>query len=385
MRILICAGEVSGDMHAAALVKALKQRLDNVEFRGFGGEALRAEGVELLYHTDQTAVVGFVPVLLHARFFSGMLRRMKREITDWKPDLVLTVDYPGMNLRLAAFAHERGITTIHYICPQVWAWHKERIPKIARILDHLICLFPFEPACFSATSLKVTFAGHPLIDRVAESRAEPPPELPWHGAPHRIALLPGSRPAEIRLCLPRMLEAARMLENELRAKQLGDAAFIVPTPTPKMHALAEEVFAQCTVRPTNFTFIPGNARHVLLQAEAAAVASGTATLEACLARCPTVLVYDIAPLNAWIIRHLITINHVGLANIVAGRTVMPELLQRDFTAANLSHHLLRYVAEPETRHTVLAGYDEVIAKLGKGHAAETAAAQIVGTLREKRC
>ena len=378
LRILICAGEVSGDMHAAALLRALRQLLPAPpEVRGFGGDNLRAEGVELLYHTDQTAVVGFVPVFLRARFFSAMLRRMKREIDAWQPDLLLTVDYPGMNLRLAEHAHARGVKTVHYICPQVWAWHQSRIPKIARILDHLICLFPFEPACFDGTGLRATFAGHPLIDRIAETRAEAPPQLPWHNAAHRVALLPGSRAGEIRRCLPKMLAAARDIETRLKNDGLGDVAFIAPSPTPAMRALAEKIARRSNARPAHFELVDGNARHVLLQAHAAAVASGTATLEACLARCPAVLVYSINAATGWVLRHFITIKFAGLANIIAGREIMPELLQSDFTAARLAQHLHPYLADPGLAQKTREKYDAVAVQLGSGHASETAARQIL--------
>ena len=229
LRILICAGEVSGDMHAAALMRALRARLPRpAEFRGFGGDALRAEGAELLYHTDRIGIMGITPVLKDLPFLLGMLRRMKREILAWRPDLVLTVDYPGMNLRLAEFAHEHGFKTAHYICPQVWAWHQSRIPRIARIFDLLLCIFPFEPACFKGTALNAVFAGHPLVDRAAETRAEPPAALPWRGR-HRIALLPGSRASEITRILPRLLEAAALLEKRLG----GDCSFIIPAPTAR--------------------------------------------------------------------------------------------------------------------------------------------------------
>ena len=287
LRILICAGEVSGDMHAAALMRALRERIAGpIEFRGFGGDLMRAEGADILYHTDRIAIVGVTPVIRELPFLLGMRRRMTREILEWKPDLVLTVDYPGMNLRLAKFAHSHGFKTVHYICPQVWAWHRGRIPKIARMLDLLLCIFPFEPALFKDTPLKAVFTGHPLVDRATETRAETPAALPWQGR-YRVALLPGSRSGEITRILPRLLEAAAQLEQRLG----GDCSFVIPAPTPKMRALGEAVAAAAPVRPQRLSFVDGQARQVMLQAQTAAVASGTATLESSLMRCPTVLVY----------------------------------------------------------------------------------------------
>ncbi len=370
LRILICAGEVSGDMHAAALMRALRERLPRpLVFRGFGGDAMRAEGAELLYHTDRIAIMGITPVLQNLPFLLAMLRRMKQEILDWKPDLVLTVDYPGMNLRLAAFAHARGFKTVHYICPQVWAWHQSRIPKIVRILDLLLCIFPFEPACFQGTPLRAVFAGHPLVDRAAETRAEPPAALPWQGR-HRVALLPGSRASEITRILPRLLEAAALLEQRLG----GDCSFVIPAPTARMRALGEQVAAAAPVRPRRLTFVDGQARQVMLQAGAAAVASGTATLEACLMRCPTVLVYTASFLTYLVAKTFVKgVRHLGLANIIAGREVMPELLQRDFTPGRLADQLHRYLTDNSVREAALADLDATNRLLGDGNASGRAA------------
>lgn len=373
IKIFICAGEVSGDMHAAALMRALRARLPGpVAFRGFGGDAMQAEGAELFYHTDRTAMVGITPILKNLPFILGMIRRMKREIAEWKPDLVLTVDYPGMNLRLAAFAHGRGFKTIHYICPQVWAWHRGRIPKIARMLDMLLCILPFEPALFKDTPLKAVYIGHPLVHRAAETRAAQQPALPWQGR-HRIALLPGSRSGEITHILPRLLEAAARLEKRLN----GDCSFIIPAPTSKMRALGEAVAAAAPIRPQRLFFSSGEARHVLLQAHAAAVASGTATLEACLMRCPTVLVYIVSPLTYLIGRIVIKgVKYLGLANIIAGKEIMPELLQDAFTPERLAGLLHRYLTDPAAHAQALADLDAANALLGEGNASERAAALI---------
>ncbi len=377
LRVLICAGEVSGDMHAAALMRALRERLPGpLVFRGFGGDAMRAEGAELLYHTDRIAIIGITPVIKNLPFLLGMIRRMKRDIQDWRPDLVLTVDYPGMNLRLAKFAHDNGLKTVHYICPQVWAWHRGRIPKIARMLDLLLCIFPFEPELFKDTPLQALFTGHPLVDRAAETRAEPPAALPWLGR-HRIALLPGSRTGEITRILPRLLAAATLLEKRLG----GDCSFIIPAPTPKMRALGEAVAAAAPVKPQHLSFVDGQARQVMLQAHTAAVASGTATLEASLMCCPTVLVYTASFITYLAARCFATgVNHLGLANIIAGKEVMPELLQHDFTPERLADLLYRYLTDSGFRAQTLEALDAVNAVLGAGNASSRAADAIVDLL-----
>lgn len=375
LRILIVAGEVSGDMHAAALMRALRaHHAGPIVFRGIGGDAMRAEGAELLFHTDQTAVVGIWEVLKHFRFFARLLRTMEQELGSWKPDLVLTVDYPGFNMRLAKRAHARGCTTVHYICPKVWAWNPGRIPRMARDLDHLITIFPFETACFAGTGLRITFAGHPLVDSARATWAAPEAPLPWQGK-YRVALLPGSRAGEISLLLPDMLAAAAQLEQEL-----DGCAFLIPTASPAMRALSEEVAARSPRKPKALFFVDGQAQQVLRQAQAAAVASGTATLEASLMRCPTVLVYRVPLIPAcmlrWITRRA---RFLGLANILAGHVVMPELLQEEVKPATIAAHLRRYLTDPAARAQIVAEMDAVNALLGEGRAAERAAQAVLAS------
>ena len=373
LRILIVAGEVSGDMHAAALMRALRaQHAGPIAFRGIGGDAMRAEGAELLFHTDQTAVVGIWEILRHFSFFAGMMRTMERELATWQPDLVLTVDYPGFNMRFAKRAHRRGFITVHYICPKVWAWNPGRIPQMARDLDHLITIFPFETACFEGTGLRVTFAGHPLVDTARATWAAPEAPLPWKGQ-HHVALLPGSRAGEIKLLLPDMLAAAALLEREL-----GDCSFLVPTASAAMRRLSEEVAAHCREKPSVLTFLDGQAQQVLRQAHAAAVASGTATLEASLMRCPTVLIYRVPRIPArmlrWITRRA---RFLGLANIIAGRMIMPELLQEEVTPTAVAAQLRRYLTDPAARAELQADMDAVNAALGEGRTAERAAQAVL--------
>ena len=376
LRILIIAGEVSGDMHAAALMRALRaQHTGPIVFRGIGGDTMRAEGAELLFHTDQTAVVGIWEIVRHIGFFTNMMRVMVNELDSWKPDLVLTVDYPGFNMRFAKCAHERGFTTVHYICPKVWAWNPGRIPKMARDLDHLITIFPFETACFEGTGLRITFAGHPLVDSAQATWAAPETPLPWN-AKHHIALLPGSRAGEIKLLLPDLLAAAARLEREI-----GDCSFLIPSPTAAMRRLAEEITAHCRERPGNLTFLDGQAQQVLRQAHAAAVASGTATLEASLMRCPTVLVYRVPRIPARLLRWLTRrARFLGLANIIAGRIVMRELLQEEVTPAAVARQLQFYLTEPDVRSHLLNEMDLVNAALGEGRAAERAARAVLASL-----
>ena len=381
-KIYICAGEVSSDMHGAALMKALKATSKSpLEFRGFGGDAMQAEGAEILYHTDQTGVCGITPVLMELPFLLRMMKHLKNDMLQWQPDLVLTVDYPGMNLRLAKFAHEHGLKTIHYICPQVWAWHRSRIPKIAKFLDMLICIFPFEPKHFAATNLKTIFTGHPLVDRIRETQSQKQPELPWKGK-FKVALLPGSRAGEITRILPRMLDSALLLEQKLQ----GECSFIIPCPTEKMLAKAQQVAKTHIRKPEALSFITGQARNLLMQADAAAIASGTATLEASMMLCPSVLVYAVGRITCLAARTLIRgVRFVGLANIIAGKEIMPELLQDDFTPEMLSEHLYQFITNERLREKTIINLKAANAMLGSGNAADRTATTIINFLTTQKC
>lgn len=376
LRVLIVAGEASGDLYGAALMRHLRlQSPRPICFRGIGGDAMQAEGLDLLCHCDKTAVIGFWEVMRLIRFLRRLFRQMTGELDSWKPDLLLTIDYPGFNLRLAAKAHASRIRTVHYICPQVWIWHKNRIPRIARIIDQLITLFPFEPACFDKTPLRPVYAGHPLVDHARETLARPEQPLPW-GTGRRIALLPGSRNNEIEKLLPDLVAAAVLLEQ-----RLGDCSFIIPAVSARIRGTIETVLARCPQRPWQFQIVDGLAREVLRQAETAAVASGTATLEASLMRCPSVLVYRASWPTYFIVRFLLRkIGFVGLANIISKRSVMPELLQSDLSPEPLARLLQNYLTEPDVRARALEGLDAVNAILGSGGAAPAAAKAILDNL-----
>ena len=375
LRIFIVAGEASGDLHAAPLMEAIRDASPRpVVFRGIGGDKMREAGQEQLVHCDSIAVIGIWEVLKRARFFARLLRRMEEEIRDWEPDILLTVDYPGFNLRLAARAKKLGVKTVHYICPQVWVWRRNRIWKIAKVIDRLITIFPFEPAYFEPTKLRPVYAGHPLVDRAAETFAEPEAELPWLASSRRVALLPGSRPNEIAKILPDMIGAALSLEGQLE----DPVSFIIPASSDAIRMQINAVLDTLPRRPHHLAIVDGQAREVLRQAEAAAVTSGTATLEASLMLCPTVLVYR----TSWLTYRLGRIilrkaGHIGLANLITGKEVMPELIQDALTPDALSELLATYLTDKEEREKMIAALREVNAVLGDGDAAERAAAAVL--------
>ncbi len=376
IRILICAGEISGDMYGAAIIREMRAACNTpLEFYGIGGDLMQAEGVELFAHASETGVMGFWEVLKRYRFFSTLIRRITGLLDTRRPDLLLTIDYPGFNLRIAEQAHKRGIRTVHYVCPQVWAWHKSRIPKIARILDRLLTLFPFEPELFDGTGLNVTFEGHPLADQIAATLAEPTPPLAW-GEGHRIALFPGSRKNEIMRLLPDEMHAASILE-----KRIGPCTFIIPVPTPAARETVLAILANIKEKPKQVAVVDGLSRHVLHQAEAAVIKSGTSTLEGCMLLCPFVIVYRVGTISHAILRRLITgVSHIGLVNILAKKVVCQELIQDDLTPEVLAKELEKLLFKTDYRASMLAEMRTVNSMVGAPGATARVAARILDEL-----
>ena len=380
-KVLLLAGEESGMLYAERLGALL--RAAGCEVRGYGDYG---------FHTADLAVMGFWPVLRRIFYFIGVARTMKRAICGWRPDAVVTVDYPGLNLKLAAFAKKRGIPAVHIVCPQVWAWHRNRIPKVASALSELLCFFPFEPSLFDGTGLKVKFIGHPLVRVVELENADGAAAMSGKTGRDRIvALLPGSRIGEIRRILPRLLGAMSILSRhhaeDARAKGRGEPAFRAVIPAANRGAEMEirRILGEASDLPPVEVRL-GGARQLLREAHCAAVASGTATLEAALARCPTVLVYAVSPILAWFARRVITgVRHVGLANIIAEKCgfepPMPELLQEDFTSDAVADQLEAWLDSAEARADAAARLDSAMEHLrADGTPLEIAAHEILAAL-----
>lgn len=314
-KILILAGEESGKIYA----DRIRARLDGHEVRTYSDYG---------FETADLAVFGLWEVLKRIFFFMRVKRTMERAIREWRPDVVLTIDYPGLNLKLAAYAKSFGIRAVHVVCPQVWAWHQGRIPKIEASLDRLCCFFPFEPGLFRPGF--ATFVGHPLLEQFEGLERNAQSDL--------VALLPGSRKGEVTRILPVLLEVARR-HPKLR--------FAIPA----AHKRALE-WIRAMKLPGNVEVREGGARSLMLGARCAVVASGTATLEAALCRCPTVLVYKVGALLAAFLRRALTgTRYVGLANIVwdrcggEGKQPMCELLQENFTADAVCEQLEPWLAD----------------------------------------
>jgi len=372
--VLLIAGEVSGDMHAAGLVRAVRARAPYVKFFGIGGEALRAAGMDTIYDAREMAVMGLAEVLKRYRFFKKVFEDMVALAEDTKPDAVVLVDYPGFNLRFAERMHRMGIKVIYYICPQVWAWHRSRIAKMAEIVDRLIVIFPFEPQVFAGTSLKVDFVGHPLVDVARRVLAEPLRSLPWRGT--RVALLPGSRRQEIDRILPVMAKAAARLDQT----QPDRFWFIVAAPSEEIAQYMEKVLTDVKRKPAHLEIIPRLTRQVLHQARAAMVASGTATIEAAFMGCPMVVVYKTSPLTYLIGRQLVKVPHIGMVNIVAGKEICPEYIQFRATPRALADGVQKLVDDAPDRAQMVEELAKVRLALGSGGASKKAAAIVMEEL-----
>ena len=344
MKLLVLAGEESGVHYAERISAAVRARCPDVEIRGYSDYGFK---------TADLAVFGIWAVLRRIFFFLKVKRTMVRAIDEWKPDVVCTIDYPGMNLKLAAYAKSKGIKAVHVVCPQVWAWHQGRIPRIERSLDKICCFFPFEPAIFRPGLAE--FVGHPLAQEF-EGTADGGEGSREKGL---VALLPGSRLGEIEKHLPTLLDAVAPLEGIRVA---------IPAANDRARAAIERIVAGFKSKISTPTVQSGGARDLLRRADVAAVASGTATLEAALARCPTVLVYKVGPILAAFLRRAINgVKHVGLANIIAEKSgaecPMPELLQENFTVEAVRRYLERWLGDPASRAEAAKKLDKTLEML----------------------
>lgn len=365
--LLVIAGELSGDMHAARVIEVLRRTRPDIDVWGIGGDGLAAEGVSLLQHVRDMSVLGLVEVLKRYGFFRRVFDQVLCEVDRRKPRAALLIDYPGFNLRLAAQLKKRGVRVIYYVCPQVWAWHRSRIPKMAKIIDRLLVIFPFEVEIFSRTGLDVHFVGHPLVEQAQAVFDLPHEELPWPG-PLRVAMLPGSRRQELERLLPDMLAAAARLEREF-----PDAGFLLPAATPEMGKLAEVMIREAKEKPSRIIVVKGKTRAILRQARAAWVASGTATLETALMECPMVVVYRTATLTYLVGKQLVRVPHLGMVNLLAGKELCPELIQHAVTPDNLVRAITPLLGDTPERAVMVEGLLSVKKSLGSGGAAERVA------------
>ena len=367
MKLYFVAGEASGDARGAELMRALREINPAFEFFGAGGPRMRTLAGETFSDWADEAVVGLWDVLRKYRYFARQFARMLDEICQLRPAAVVLIDYPGFNLRLARAIRERLPRTriVYYISPQVWAWHRGRIPRMAKMLDLMISIFPFEPPLFEAHGLKSVFVGHPLIEAVPPAGSHAIREASL------IGLFPGSREREVRRIFPIMIDAARAL-----AKAEPTLRFEAAAATPATAASMRELL-RARQLDENWCPVSIHDAHRLMQrATAGMVSSGTATLEAALFGMPFVILYRVAWLT-WVVgKRLVKIAHIGMPNILAGRGIVPEFLQGEANPEAVSAGLLPLVRDAGARETMQRDLAMVSATLGTPGAARRAAQAI---------
>ena len=376
-KILISAGEASGDIHAAAVTAALKKIDSAIEVFGMGGDALRAAGGEVLFDIKDHGVMGFVEVIKKLPDLFKLRSDFARVMDERKPDCLVVVDYPGFNMKLAKVAHDKGIPVVSYIAPSAWAWNKGRAKNVAKIVDKVACIFPFEYDVYEEAGAPVEFVGHPLLDIVHPTMERAEAEA-WAGkeAGHPLVLLmPGSRLMEIEKMLPNLLAGAKLLK-----KQLPEVQFAMPRAgTIPLELLQSKIKAS----GLDIKITEGHNYDLFSVADLALATSGTVTLEAALCGLPSIIVYRTSALNAFIARRVINIPNIGLPNIVAGRQILPELLQEDFTPANVAKTAVELLA-PERRPQLEADLALMKARLGEPGAVKRVAQLILRIAEEKK-
>ncbi|MEP7062842.1 MAG: lipid-A-disaccharide synthase [Betaproteobacteria bacterium] len=361
MTIGIVAGEASGDLLAANLIRAVTERDSSIRFVGIAGPKMQEAGCEVLVPLEKLALRGFVEVIAHLPELLGIRRRIARELLARRVPLFIGVDAPDFNLGLERKLKGQGVRTIHYVSPSVWAWRRERVRHIARAVDRMLALFPFEPAIYRGTPLVVDFVGHPLAAQAATpaSRRQTRETLKLKPATPVFALLPGSRQSEIDMHAGIVLHAARLI-HEARP----DAQFLVPLVSRASREMFRQAMHDHVAEALPITLLYGHADDALQAADVALVASGTATLEAALARCPHVIFYKVSALTARIVARKLLLPYVGLPNVIAGRFVVPELLQDAATPENLARAAQNLFDDTITRHrldAVFAGFAQQLA------------------------
>jgi len=368
------AGEASGDLHAGRLARALHARQPALRLAGMGGEEMRAAGVRLLVHAADTAVVGLTEVWARRQALRAALARLREHLATQRPSLLVCVDFPDFNLLLARTARRLGIPVCYFISPQVWAWRRGRVRTIRRLVQRMLVLFPFEERLYREAGVPVRFVGHPLLDVLAGAPDRPTARAALgiaHAAP-LLGLLPGSRPAEIARHLPVLLAAAQGA-RKARA-DLEVAVGLAP------HLDAGPVLGPAA--RAGARVIQGQAPALIRAADALLAVSGTVTLEAAILGTPMVITYRLGTLSWLLARMLVRVRFIGLPNLVAGRAIVPELLQRRATPERLAAAALEILESPERARRTRADLAEVRERLGAPGAAERAAEEVLALLAE---
>lgn len=369
-RVMVSCGEASGDLYAGALAAEILRQAPGSTVTGFGGERLRQAGGELLGDYRGFAVTGLVEALRVLPRSYAMYRRLVAHARALRPDVFVAIDFPDFNFRLAAAIRRLGVPVVYYIGPQLWAWRPGRIRTMARVTDLVLPIFPFEPAIYERAGIPVEFVGHPLVDliRVSEERQPFLAGLGLNPDAPTVALLPGSRPNEVRAILPVLAGAIDHIVARVPAAQ-----FVVAR-APK---LADELFAPLQAAHAPVRLVEGRTDDVLHASDVVITASGTATVQTALHERPMVIVYRLSPLTYRLGRRFVSVDTFGMANLIAGRRVVPELIQEDFTPERTAEEALAFLTDPARAAAAREGLREVRRKLGEPGASARAARAVL--------
>lgn len=371
MRYYLIAGEASGDLHGSNLIKGIREVDADAQIRCWGGDLMQQAGAHLVRHYKEGAIMGFVEVLANLNKLAKNLQECKNDIIDYRPDVLVLIDYPGFNLRIAKFAKEHGIRVFYYIAPKVWAWKEKRVHKLKKYVDRLFIIFPFEIDYFKKWGIEAIYRGNPLLDSVDnsnnanESRKEFAERIGINAESTTVALLAGSRRGEIKYLLPRMVEVA--LKNPEYQFLLACA------PSMEMELYKEIIGNRCS----NIKLLAGETYPILRHSDAAIINSGTASLEAALIGVPQVVCYGGNEISYQIARMVVKLKYISLANLIMDKGLFKELLQHSCTPQLINQELEQLLHNTEYRNTMIANYKEVREILGgKGASAKVAQAMI---------
>lgn len=377
-RIMIVAGEASGDLHGSNLVRSALSLDSDLKFYGLGGENLRNAGIDLLFDLEHQGLFGFLEIVSSLRSTIGIYRSLKASLTRDRPSAVVLIDYPDFNLRLAKSAKRLGIPVFYYISPQLWAWRPGRVKKVDRYVDRMAVVFPFEPDFYQRHGVEVSFVGHPLLDVMGPPRPkeEVKTELGFDPSQPLLGLLPGSRMSEIKAHLPLMLESA----GRLNAGRPNGVSLAVA----QADSLGSgELTPFLELGPKDVKLVAGRTHDLQNAADVILTASGTATLETALMLTPMVVIYRLKLLSYQIFRRMVKIEHVAMANLIAGEEVVPELLQNDARPDNIVTELNRILDSPEDRRRMVEGLTLIRKKLGGPGASLRAARLLLETINSR--
>lgn len=382
LRIALVAGEASGDLLGAGLIEALRRRFPGAQFAGIGGDAMRTAGMDVWFDASELAVMGLAEVLAHLPRLLRLRRSLRERVLAWKPDVFVGIDAPDFNLGVERWLKQRGVRTVHYVSPSVWAWRESRAAKIGASADRVLCLFPMEPPIYAKHGVDARFVGHPLADTMAlePDQAAARAQLGLRDDAPVLAVLPGSRLGEIARLGADFLQAASLVAQRVPGLQV-----VIPAATaPCRHAL-ETLLADSRFPIPDCRLIDGQARAAMVASDAVLLASGTATLEAMLAKRPMVVAYKVAPLTYTLVKRLgmLKVDRYALPNILAGDTVVPELMQHDCTPQALAEAVSAWFHDPAARDALSPRFRDLHRQLRRdaSRAAAEAIADVVSSAR----